>query len=139
MVRRSTWTAVVVAVVVGGYIGVGMPGLPGQSAGTPPSESYPAPPPNTTDTAVRQAAVEYEEAYVHNQLRHHYREFWVSRWEDPNATVLNRSDGGVYVEVTVTYSYSSENHVADGRTSTAVYFVDTTTIRRLHGSTIAAN
>lgn len=137
--RRFTILAVLVGVLVGGYIGVGMPGAPSQSPTATPSQSYPNPPPNTTDGAVQQAAIAYEEAYVHNQLRHHYEEFRVSEWKEPRAEILNRSDGGVYVRVTVTYSYSGDDFVADGRESTAVYFVDTTTIRRIHGSDIAAN
>jgi hypothetical protein len=158
MAPRSLLVALAVLAVTAGCLG----GVPGSSTTTPtpptaqwdapdgPNE-YPAPPSNLTDDGARQVAVAYEEAFVLNRLRASDVDgYGLGGVFGTEATVLNRSDGGVYVRVkrgyyttdTIEGTTASPNTTArasklhaDG-VSRATYFVSTETVRRVSGREI---
>lgn len=107
------------------------------SPDVPPRE-YPDPPDSLDGTAAKEAALDYEAAYVHNQLRN---EMGVRDFEVPGgpssqrATIVNKTSQGMYVEIQVPYYYSKGQAEVDG-VSKATYLVNTSEIRRVRGTNI---
>ena len=106
---------------------------PTAEATTVPRVTYPDPPANLTNETAKQAAVAYEEARLQNRLRNESEitYFELGYMRPVNTTVLNRSDGGVYVEIDATYSYGTKQWVADGDPVRSVYHVNETAIRHV--------
>jgi hypothetical protein len=98
-----------------------------------PRHAYPSPPPNTSTEAVTAVALEYESDRVHNRLRNDsdVTTLDVGYAYPSDTTVLNRSDDGAYVAVELRYSYGTEDYVADGASSRALYHVNESAIRRV--------
>jgi hypothetical protein len=92
---------------------------------------YPDPPADLTNESATEAVVAYEEARLQNQLRNESEitHFKLGYMQPVNATVLNRSDGGLYVEVDGTYSYGTREQSADGVPVRSLYHVNETAIR----------
>lgn len=104
------------------------PDSPGDKA---TRQAFPDPPANLSSDAVRTVAIEYEQTRVHNLLRNESRitSFEIGYLLSPNATVVNRTDTGVYVRVEVHYSYATDTKQADGVPVRSLYYLNTTTIR----------
>jgi hypothetical protein len=97
-------------------------------------EEHPDPPTTLRNATVTQVVRDFDEVRIHNVLREHYRDFSVGAYGTNTARVLNRSDDGVYVRVTTSYSYQYESGYADGLTARSVYFANETVIRRVNGT-----
>ena len=103
---------------------------------TPSRKAYPEPPSDLDNETVTQIVAEYEEVRLHNMLRNQTLQGEISGFDvtymyPANATVLNRSDGGVYVTIKASYSSWGDNYVADGRPVRSLYFVNESVIRRV--------
>lgn len=89
---------------------------------------------------MKRVALAYEAAYLHNALRNAsgLTSFGVGgEYTTTNeARIVNRSGAGVYVRVRMTYTFSTENSVAD-LVSEALYLVTIEDIRRVRGSEIS--
>lgn len=98
-------------------------------------EVFPSAPPNLSDEQVENAAIAAEKVHVYETLSTEYDLTYLSfgYMYSSKATVLNRSDGRVYVAVEVRYSYSNGEFVADGASSRALYHANETAIRRVGG------
>lgn len=109
-----------------------------EAAGVMATGDYPTAPENLTNATARAVALDSEAVYVRQRLRTavDVRTFDVGNGTvEPGATVLNWSDGGVYVRVVQPYRYQVNGSHADLATE-AVYFVSTDTVRREYGSDV---
>jgi len=110
--------------------------LPGDGSSADPTEpgvSYPDPPDTLTNTSARERVIEYEAAHLESRLREEkaITDFEMGYAEPANATVRNRSDGGLYVSLDASYSYGTENSTADFIPTCSLYHVNETAIRRV--------
>lgn len=131
---------VAVLLVTAGCIGLS----PGDETGTQststtaeqttvPRATYPEPPSNLTNSTAKQVAVKHEEARVQNVVRdeHDLNSFSVGYLRPVDATVVNRSDGGVYVRINATYSYETDRIASDFNPVCSLYHVNQTAIRHV--------
>lgn len=122
-----------VLAVVASLVGAGCAGFGAETSTPAPRQSYPDPPADLTNESVRQVAIEYEETRLHNTLRNRSGVETVSvpGIHPSEATIVNRTDTGVYVEVAVSYSYSTETVEADHPLVRSVYVVGSNQVRRV--------
>lgn len=107
-----------------------------QSPSTEEPREFPDAPDTITNSTAKQVALDYEEVYIYNVLQQeNYSEWGVGNWNDSSATVLNRTQNGIYVQVRMPYSYQYESGYVDG-VSQATYFITTETIERVKGDGI---
>jgi uncharacterized protein YceK len=97
--------------------------------------AYPSAPSNLTASAVRQTAEQYESAHVYNTLAGAEKADEVDVPRNGASEVLGRAHDGVFVEVTLRYSFEEHSDgnvtsIYDGQTQ-ATYFVNTTTVWRV--------
>jgi hypothetical protein len=113
--------------------------VPGSMAVPDGPESYPDPPGILGASAVKQVALDYEAAYVQNALAAaNISDVDISTTTEPKATVLKRGTNGYVVSVTrFSYSYTDGSYNADFTTE-ARYFVNTSTVARLDGSSVVS-
>ncbi|WP_232686367.1 hypothetical protein [Halobacterium zhouii] len=134
--------AIVALLVTAGCMGVPLADSSGDqsSSSTPtaepttvPTATYPDPPDDLTNETAKQVAVAYEEARLQNQLRNESEitYFELGYVKPVNVTVLNRSDGGLYVAVDGAYSYGTPEKSADGVPVRSLYYVNEATIRHV--------
>lgn len=100
---------------------------------TVPRATYPAPPSDLSNSTVTGVTLEYEEARIQNNLQEKYdlNSFSMGYLREPEATVVNRSDGGVNVRTNVTYSYGTDRVAADFHPACSLYHVNQTAIRHV--------
>lgn len=124
-----------VALVTAGCLGLAPTTDPANAENptTVPRATYPEPPATVTNATATQTVIEYEAARLQNELRAEVEltYFEMGYMQPANATVLNRSDGDVYVKVTARYSYATPRKTADGVPVESLYFVNQTTIRHV--------
>jgi len=127
-----------VALVTAGCAGIPSQDDPGtqtttEEQTTVPRATYPEPPSNLTNHTVEQVALAHEEARLQNHLREKYAltSFSMGYLQRPEATVVNRSDDGVYVQTNGTYSYSYDQVASDFNPVCSLYHVNQTTIRHV--------
>lgn len=97
--------------------------------------AYPSAPSNLTASAVRQTAERYESAHVYNTLAGVEKADKVDVPRNGASEILGREHGGVFVEVTLQYSFEEHTDgnatsVYDGRTR-ATYFVNKSVVWRV--------
>ncbi|AAG20085.1 hypothetical protein [Halobacterium salinarum] len=104
---------------------------------TIPQATYPDAPENPTNETVKQAVVAFETARLQNELRDQYEltYFELGYLQPVNVTVLNRSDGGLYVRIDGSYSYGTPDRSADGVPVRSLYHVNETAIRHVNKTT----
>jgi len=98
--------------------------------------TYPKAPETLTNETAKQAVVTHETVRLQNELRDRYEltYFELGYVQPVNVTVLNRSDGGVYVRLDGSYAYGTPNRSADGVPVQALYYVNETAIRHVNGT-----
>jgi len=102
----------------------------------PPGE-YPSPPATVTNQTATEVALEYELALISNTFQNESYENFSVGIDDPDAMVLNQSDGGVYVQTHIVYRWNVTGYGVQERCDeTATYFVNPTAIRRLGGTDV---
>lgn len=106
---------------------------------TPPSgpHAYPEPPTELSNESVKEVAFGYQDAWIYNILHNqsHITDFGTGGPLPQKASILNRSENGVYVKIQYGYWYSTSDSEADVPT-TATYFVSRTNVRRINGTEI---
>ena len=136
-VRRSV-RALLVGIVLVTAGCAGIPSLDGpetqtttEEQTTVPRATYPAPPSNLTNGTVTQVALAHEEARLQDHLQEEYdlQSFSMGYLRQPEATVVNRTDGGVYVRINATYSYETDHVASDFNPACSLYHVNQTAIR----------
>lgn len=113
-------------------------GVPPNLTDDDPATS-PDPPATLTDAAAAEVALAAEAASLYRRLNASLDpdDFGLSATTaQAAATVLNRSDGGVYVRVRHPYSWNADGQHADGL-SEAVYFVTTERVDRRRGTDVS--
>ena len=148
---RSRVLLVVLLVTLAGCAG-GETGTPGETSSTTPGSDFdsgsnrtptamaaPEPPADLTNESAKRVALEAERAHVFDVLREHtdrFSEWGVGAWSNPDAVVIDETDGGVYVEVEMPYSYQAGASYVDA-VATATYLVSEDEVRRVDGEEIA--
>ena len=148
---RSRVLLVVLLVTLAGCAG-GETGTPAETSSTTPGSDFdsgsnrtptaiaaPEPPADLTNESAKRVALEAERAHVFDILREHtdrFSEWGVGAWSNPDAVVIDETDGGVYVEVEMPYSYQAGASYVDA-VATAVYLVSEDEVRRVDGEEVA--
>jgi len=103
-----------------------------------PLEEYPSPPATLTNQTAKEVVLTYELALISNTFRNESYENFSVGIDDPEAVVLNRSGGGVYVQTHVVYAWDvvPRGGLDEECDETAIYFVNTTTVHRLGGTDV---
>jgi len=107
------------------------------AATTVPPATYPDPPDALTNESATEAVLTHEAARLQNELREQYEltYFELGYVQPVNVTVLNRSDGGLYVAVEGSYAYGTPERSADGVPMRSLYHVNETAIRHVNETT----
>jgi hypothetical protein len=91
--------------------------------------------------SAKERALDAEEAYLKAQFRNaSCVESWgtyATAGIDRNATIINRTADGVYVEVTHPYWYGTDDNTEVDDGSTALYLVKHETVHRIRGDDVS--